>query len=105
MTSKARVVSVAFGLSGFAVALVSGLGAGNDAASVLLRAIVAMFACQMLGMVVGSMLERLIDEQEARYKESHPIPVVPVAAPVTRRDAVVEVDEAVDESGKTHATP
>jgi hypothetical protein len=104
MTSKARVVSVAFGLSGFAVALVSGLGAGNDATSVLLRAIVAMFACQMLGLLVGSMVERLIDEQEARYKESHPIPVVP-ALTSARRDGVIEVGEAVDEPGTTHASP
>jgi hypothetical protein len=102
MTSKARVVSVAFGLSGFAVALVSGLGAGNDAASVLLRAIIAMFACQLLGIVAGSMIERLIDEQEARYKEAHPIPVVPAAAPA-RPDGIIEVDEAVDETGTTHA--
>jgi uncharacterized protein with ACT and thioredoxin-like domain len=104
MTSKARVVSVAFGLSGFAVALVSGVGAGNDASVVLLRAIAAMFACQLLGVLVGSMVERLIEEQVARYKESHPIPVVP-SLTAARRDGIVEVAEVVDETGKTHAAP
>jgi len=99
MVNKAGVVSVAFALCGFSAALVSGIGAGNDAVTVLLRALLAMFVCQLVGMLAGSMLSRLITEEQARYREAHPIPSVPdVAAPV-RRGEVFVVGEAVDDRG------
>jgi hypothetical protein len=105
MVNKAGVVSVAFALCGFAAALVSGIGAGNDALTVLLRAVLAMFACQLVGMLAGSMLTSLIKEEEARYRAAHPIPTVPEVAPVRINSEVFVVDEAVDERGKNSARP
>ena len=100
MTSRARVVSVIFALSGFAVALVSGLGAGNAPMQVVLRALIAMLICQAVGAVAGLMFERVLQEQELRHREANPVPAVPsVAAP----QGVIEVDEVVDQSGTTRA--
>jgi hypothetical protein len=104
MVNKAGVVSVAFALCGFSAAVVSGIGAGNDALTVLLRAMVAMVACQFVGMLAGSMLSSLITEQEARYRAAHPIPMVPSVAARGGNDVVV-VDEVVDEQGKNGARP
>ena len=103
MASNARVVSAAFALSGFTVALVSGMGAGNTSSQVLLRALVALFVCQFVGMIVGSMLDRVLEEHETRYRKDHPIPVVPTVASVRAGETVTIVDEAVDEPGTTHA--
>ena len=99
MVNKAGVVSVAFALCGFSAALVSGIGAGNDPLMVLLRAMLAMFVCQLVGMLAGSMLNRLITEEQSRYREAHPIPSVPEVASARRGGEVFIVDEAVDERG------
>lgn len=103
MVNRAGVVSVAFALCGFSAAVVSGIGAGNDALTVLLRALLAMFACQLVGMLAGSMLSSLITEEEARYRAAHPIPTVPSVA--ARNNDVVVVAEVVDEQGKNGARP
>ncbi len=103
MASSARVVSAAFALSGFTVALVSGLGAGNASSQVLFRALVALFACQFVGMIIGSMLDRVIDEHETNYRKAHPIPVVPTVAAVLASEGVTVVGEAVDEPGRSRA--
>jgi hypothetical protein len=101
--ANARVVSAAFALSGFTVALISGLGAGNASSQVLFRALVALFVCQFVGMIVGSMLDRVIDEHQTSYRKAHPIPAVPSVGAVRDSDGVVVVGEAVDEQGTTHA--
>jgi hypothetical protein len=103
MASNARVVSAAFALSGFTVALISGLSAGNTSSQVLFRALVALFACQFVGMIIGSMLDRVIEEHEASYRKAHPIPVVPSVGAVRDSDGVMVVGEAVDEQGTTRA--
>ena len=102
MANQPRVVSVAFAFCGFAVAVVSGLGAGNSAEHVLFQALIAMIVCQFLGMGVGVVLERIIAEHEARYREAHPVPVVPMVASA-RHEGVVVVDEAAEEEGTARA--
>jgi hypothetical protein len=51
--SPAQVVAGCFALCAFAVAILAGLSAGNDAATVLLRAILSMAACYVVGLVIG----------------------------------------------------
>jgi hypothetical protein len=102
MANVARVVSAAFALSGFSVALVSGVAAGNRPDLILLRALLALVCCQLVGMIAGSLLGRLVAEQEARYREQNPVPVVPSSSAAPSNE-VVEVGEAVDEPGATHA--
>ena len=103
MARNARVVSAAFALSGFTVALVSGLGAGNTSSQVLFRALLALFVCHFIGTIIGSMLDRLINEHEARYRKANPIPVVPNVFSAHAGEGVTIVGEAVDEPGTTHA--
>jgi hypothetical protein len=58
--STIRVISASFALSAFAVALVSGLGTGNSAAQILLRAVLAMLVCYLAGAVIGAACDRVI---------------------------------------------
>jgi hypothetical protein len=93
LRSEAKVVATVFALSAFAVAVVAGLSSGNQTSTVLLRAIVCMIACQILGLIAGSIIERVLVEHEARYHKAHPVPAL-------KSDSadVPIVDEAVDET-------
>lgn len=51
-----------FGLVAFAVCIVLGLRAGNEFASVLGRAIGALFACLVVGLIVGTMWQKMLEE-------------------------------------------
>jgi len=59
----ARVVGAISGLSGFAVAVIAGMSAGNGVASVLATAIAGLFVCQLIGFAVGLAAERALTEQ------------------------------------------
>lgn len=61
------------GLTGFAVALIAGLAADNPADTVLLRAILAMFACQLIGALVGAVGERVVRDAIRDYQEAHAV--------------------------------
>ena len=67
MKSVTKVIAGTMGLSAFVIAVVAGLGAGNDASTVLLRALVAMAACHVVGMVIGAVAERTLDEHVKLY--------------------------------------
>ena len=49
----ASTIGGSFALAAFAVAIVAGLASGNPAASVLLRALIAMLICYPVGLAVG----------------------------------------------------
>ncbi len=88
MTNEGKVVAAVFALSAFAVALIAGIGAGNDTTTVLARALGALVVCQLIGMGAGVIIERIIKEHEARYHADNPVPSI--GPPV--------VDEVVDNS-------
>jgi hypothetical protein len=102
MSSRSRVVSVAFALCGFTAAVASGVVAGNEPQAVLLRGLAALVACQIIGAIIGAMLTALIDEQSARYRAANPVPDVPEIDSARGGSAAV-VDESVDQSGATRA--
>lgn len=58
---------------GFAGAIVVGMAAGNAEFTILYRAIGALFACYVIGWLVGSVGQRVIEENVAAYKRDHPI--------------------------------
>lgn len=68
-----KVVSACCGLSAFAVAVVAGLAADNAGDVILLRALVGMVACQVVGLVVGMIIERVVIESVESYKQSKPV--------------------------------
>ena len=76
------------GLGGFALAIVAGLAADNPTNQILIRAILSMLGCQMVGLAIGAVAEMAIDECSAAHRASHPM-----------SGDSVEGAEAGDESG------
>ncbi|MEI7657805.1 MAG: hypothetical protein WCK33_07040 [Phycisphaerae bacterium] len=71
-----RVIAVVFALCGFALAAVSGLLASNPAGDVVLRSIIAMFVCNLVGHGAARCISHVLDEHVAGYKRARPIPEV-----------------------------
>ncbi len=63
--SAARVIAACLGLAGFVVAIASGLAADNPASEILLSAIIALFICQLLGLLIGTTAEAVVRERIA----------------------------------------
>jgi putative Mn2+ efflux pump MntP len=68
-----KLIAVTFALCGFAVAVLSGLSAGNSASRVLTTALVSMVVCQLAGLFVGSIGERVVNEHMESYRRAHSI--------------------------------
>ncbi|HMN42493.1 MAG TPA: hypothetical protein PKE29_16755 [Phycisphaerales bacterium] len=60
-------------MTAFAVGILAGLFAGNPAETILLRSLVAMVAGQTVGMIIGMICERVVNEATAGYEKAHPI--------------------------------
>jgi putative Mn2+ efflux pump MntP len=69
-----KLIAAMLGLSAFAIAIVAGLAAGNDASRVLSQAIVCMVVCQMVGWGVGLAGERVVSEYLESYRAARPLP-------------------------------
>lgn len=67
-----RVIAACFALSGFAIALVAGIMAGNPAITVLWRAICVLAICQLVGHALGAVLEHVAVEASNAYRAAHP---------------------------------
>ena len=61
----ARRMAAALALVVFAVCVIAGLGAGNSFETVLTKALSAMGATFVVGLVVGVMAQKMIDENLA----------------------------------------
>ncbi|MDX2148776.1 MAG: hypothetical protein SFZ23_14780 [Planctomycetota bacterium] len=80
-----KVVGVGLGLAGFAIASISGIAVQNSAEDTLLRAVLAMFACHLLGLAIGAASEHVLREhldahekkQAAMAGASAPTPSTP----------------------------
>jgi hypothetical protein len=60
--AASRAVAGCFALSAFAVAVVAGLAGGNTTASILVRALIAMAVCYPVGLVIGQVCRRVVEE-------------------------------------------
>jgi hypothetical protein len=74
VTSK--LIATAFGLCGFAVAIIAGLGAGNSASKVLATALVCMVVCQLTGLAAGAVGQHVISEHLDAYRKKNPLPTL-----------------------------
>jgi hypothetical protein len=72
----AKSVAGVFALAGFLVAVTSGLIWGLDATSVLMRALIALGVCYVVGTIAGEMLESLARDANKQYEEQRPIPAL-----------------------------
>lgn len=66
-----RVIASCMGLSAFAVATIAGLAADNPADSILVRAVVSMFVCHGVGLVIGVIGERSVSEGVTKYRAAN----------------------------------
>ena len=67
-------IAACFGMAAFSVAIVSGLGAGQSADSILWNALLASFICYPLGITVGIVARHAVSEHVAEYCDAHPVP-------------------------------
>ena len=72
-----RVIAGCFSLAAFATAIVAGLASGNGAASVLVRASIAMFICYPLGLIIGAICQRIVSEYVRTHCQAHPMQETP----------------------------
>lgn len=61
-----RVTAACLALAAFSIALIAGLAAGNPTSDILLRALVALACCFILGLAIGLIAERMIGDHIAR---------------------------------------
>jgi len=59
-----RLSAGVMGLAGFIVALLAGLQAGNETGRVIVTALGAMLVCHVAGMVLGLVIERVVEEHK-----------------------------------------
>ena len=88
-----KVVAGCLGLSAFALAILSGLAAHAEVSEILLRAVVSMFVCALVGFVAGAVGKRAMDDAAAEYRAAHPL-----EEPQPERDAATEDDAQRDTS-------
>ncbi|MHC4415045.1 MAG: hypothetical protein ACYS0G_07165 [Planctomycetota bacterium] len=63
MTGAAsNVIAGCFALAAFAVAVLAGLAGGNPATSILGRALLAMIVCYPVGLMIGMVCQRVLEE-------------------------------------------
>ncbi len=68
-----RVIAASCGLAGFAVAIVAGLAADNPAEDILVHALIALFACNVVGWIAGIIAEKTIREGAATLLASRDV--------------------------------
>lgn len=61
-------------MAGFTVAIVAGLQADHPATTILLNAIGALFACQILGAIAGLAIRAAVREHLNLYIAANPLP-------------------------------
>lgn len=71
---SSRVIAACFALSAFAVAIISGLASDNPVGMILGRALIAMFVCYPVGLMVGVVCERAIIDHVRAHREENPAP-------------------------------
>lgn len=95
MNGPAKLIAGIIALTGFVIAAVAGLAAGNAAETTLLRCIIAMFVCYFAGLPLGMVCEHVIEEHVKAYIAKNPMPKR-VSEEVT---AVDEVEPAANVEG------
>jgi len=72
--SLTKVVAACCGLAAFAIAVIAGIVAENPGEVVLFRALVGMVACQIVGLGIGMVIERVVADSIQSHKVSRPGP-------------------------------
>ena len=68
-----KVISASCALTAFSVGIMAGLFAGNPAETILARSLVAMVIGYAIGLVVGMIGERTVEEGIGMYQKKRPV--------------------------------
>jgi len=93
--TTSKVIATAFSLTGFTVAVVAGLSAGNPASGVLLRAILCMLFCHVVGTVVGSIAAKAVTAHLDGYRAANPIPELSTGSQPSAAGGVTPVERTL----------
>lgn len=80
LQSVERNIAGILGLTGFVIACVGGLAAGNEGVSILWKALGAMVFCTLIGLLLGKVARVVAAEHAADHRDRNPIPT-PAAPP------------------------
>ncbi len=69
-----KVISASSALTAFALGIMAGLFAGNPAETILARSLVALVVGYFVGMIVGTIGERTVQEGIRKYEQNRPVP-------------------------------
>jgi hypothetical protein len=75
VSNPAKYIAAVFGLTGFVVASVAGLIVGNPSEVILMRAILAMFACFVCGLPMGAAAGWTVEQYITSFKNQKTAPV------------------------------
>jgi len=70
----ARTLAGIMGLLAFAVCLMTGIAVGNTFTTAVWRAIVAMVGTCVIGLIIGTMGQKMIDEQKVAERLAQETP-------------------------------
>lgn len=76
VNSTVKVMAASFALTAYAVAIIGGLAAGNPAGPVMVRAVVAMLICYLVGLALASAAMTAIREHLEESERAHEAPNV-----------------------------
>lgn len=76
MNPTSKVIASSLALTAFVVAVTAGLFAGNPSTTILINALISTVLCQMLGLAIGAIFERVADDAVESYQRRNPVPDV-----------------------------
>ncbi len=95
-----KIVASCLALIGFAAAILAGLSVDNPASTTISRALVAMFVCYIIGLAVGAVAQRAVQEHVDTYKKEHPLEP-PIATAQEAPSETAEPSTAAPASART----
>jgi uncharacterized membrane protein YraQ (UPF0718 family) len=102
----AKIIAAITGLCAFAIAVFTGLFVDNPADVILLRAIVALVVCGVIGFIVGSITTQQLNTvimRSADQAKSAAAELEDVVSKATASPEVITVEEAVGEPSESSA--
>lgn len=104
-TVSSRIVAACFAFAAFALAVLSGLFAGNPAYSVIGNALFWLIACYVIGLVIARIANIAVTERLAQYREERPIPVEEPVVAATDDAEPIEAEEITQDDDQASVAP
>jgi hypothetical protein len=70
----AGVIGGCFALAAFGVAVIAGLVSGNEALTILIRALLTLLVCYPVGWCAGLICQKVLDDHLRAHQQANPAP-------------------------------